>query len=165
MKLTNRTFIVSGGASGLGLATVEDLLDANARAVILDRATPQRTFDAERVLFIQIDITRLEEVARAVIDAVAWTHRTGASLGGVINCAGVGVNESIVDARGKPHSVENWDLHLSVNLTGLFNLTRLVLEHLVRVPREDGDDGERGVVILVSSTAAVRLTFLYSSAF
>jgi NAD(P)-dependent dehydrogenase (short-subunit alcohol dehydrogenase family) len=55
--------------------------------------------------------------------------------------------------------VENWDLHIAVNLTGLFNLTRLVLEHLVRVPPEDGD-GERGVVILVSSTAAVRFSFL-----
>ncbi|KAJ7173479.1 3-hydroxyacyl-CoA dehydrogenase [Mycena filopes] len=154
MKVANRTFIVSGGASGLGLATVKGLLDANARVALLDRATPQETLDAERVLFIQIDITRLEEVARAVTDAVAWSQQTGALLGGVINCAGVGIDEPMVDARGKPHSVETWDLHLAVNLTGLFNLTRLVLEHLVRVPPEDGDDGERGVVILVSSTAA-----------
>ncbi|KAF7345438.1 3-hydroxy-acyl-CoA dehydrogenase [Mycena venus] len=153
MKVANRTFVVSGGASGLGLATVKDLVNANARVVLLDRAEPQETFDTDRVLFIRIDITRLDDVARAVKDAVAWTHRTGAVLGGVINCAGVGVDEAIVDARGKPHSLDNWQHHIDVNLTGPFNLTRLVLEHLVRVPPEDGD-GERGVVILVSSTAA-----------
>jgi len=153
MKVANRTFVVSGGASGLGLATVKDLVDANARVVLLDCADPQETFDTDRVLFIRVDITRLDDVARAVKDAVAWTERTGAFLGGVVNCAGVGRDEAIVDARGKPHSVETWDMHIAVNLTGAFNLTRLVLEHLVRVPPEDGD-GERGVVILVSSTAA-----------
>ncbi|KAJ7483294.1 3-hydroxyacyl-CoA dehydrogenase [Mycena latifolia] len=153
MKVENRTFIVSGGASGLGLATVRDLVEGNARAVIVDRATPQESFTADRVLFIRTDITRVDEVARAVADAVAWTEKTGALLGGVINCAGVGVDEATVDSRGKPHSPENWDLHLAVNLTGTFNLTRLTLEYLVRVPPEEGD-GERGVVILVSSTAA-----------
>ncbi|KAJ7249495.1 putative 3-hydroxyacyl-CoA dehydrogenase [Mycena haematopus] len=150
MKVANRTFVVSGGASGLGLATVKDLVDANARVVILDRAELQETFPTDLVLFIRLDITRLDDVARAVNDAVAWTERTGAYLGGVINCAG---SAQIIDARGKPHSIENWQRHLDVNLTGAFNLTRLVLEHLVRVPPED-DDGERGVVILVSSTAA-----------
>ncbi|KAJ7708981.1 short chain type dehydrogenase [Mycena rosella] len=153
MKVENRTFIVSGGASGLGLATVRDLINANAHAVIVDRATPQESFPADRVLFIRTDITQVEEVARAVADAVAWTEQTGALLGGVINCAGVGFDEATIDARGKPHSPENWDLHLAVNLTGAFNLTRLTLEHLVRVPPEERD-GERGVVILVSSTAA-----------
>ncbi|KAJ7498052.1 3-hydroxyacyl-CoA dehydrogenase [Mycena galericulata] len=136
MKVENRTFIVSGGSSGLGLATVRELVDGKARVVVMDRATLQEVFEAGRVLFIRIDITRADEVVRAVADAVAWTQRTGAVLGGVINCAGVGVDEAIIDARGKPHSAENWDLHLAVNLTGAFNLTRLIL------------------VILVSSTAA-----------
>ncbi|KAJ6457426.1 3-hydroxy-acyl-CoA-dehydrogenase [Mycena vitilis] len=153
MKVENRTFVVSGGASGLGLATVQDLLDAKAWVVILDRAAPQVAFPSDRVLFIRIDITRLDDVARAVTDAVAWTEQTGAILGGVINCAGIGTDEAMIDARGKAHSVENWELHLAVNLTGAFNLTRLVLRHLIRVPPEDGD-GERGVVILVSSNAA-----------
>ncbi|KAJ6617028.1 hypothetical protein B0H10DRAFT_1348780 [Mycena sp. CBHHK59/15] len=153
MKIENRTFIVSGGASGLGLATVRDLVQANARVVIVDRVAPKESFPTERVLFVKTDITRLDEVTRAVADVVAWTAQTGAALGGVINSAGVGANEPTIDAKGKAHSVENWDLHLAVNLTGAFNLTRLVLEHLVRVPPE-GPDGERGVVILVSSTAA-----------
>jgi NAD(P)-dependent dehydrogenase (short-subunit alcohol dehydrogenase family) len=71
------------------------LLEANARIVILDRADPLATFDTDRVLFIRIDITRLDDVARAVKDAVAWTEQTGAVLGGVINCAGLGANEAV----------------------------------------------------------------------
>ncbi|KAF7371083.1 3-hydroxy-acyl-CoA dehydrogenase [Mycena sanguinolenta] len=128
-------------SSGLGLAAVKDLVDADARVVILDRADPQETFETERVLFIRVDITHHDDVALAVKDAVAWTERTGAFLGGMI------------DGRGKPHSIEGWQRHVDINLTGAFNLTRLVLQRLIRVPPED-DDGERGVVILVSSTAA-----------
>nr|GAT56611.1 3-hydroxy-acyl-CoA dehydrogenase [Mycena chlorophos] len=161
MKVANRTFVVSGGSSGLGLATVRGLVDANARVAILDQKTPQETFPPERSLFIQVDITRLEDLQRAVDATVAWTERTGAILGGVIHCAGVGIDEPIIDAKGKAHSVENWERHINVNLTATFNLTRLVLEKLVRVPPEnepgpDGirSDGERGVVILVSSSAA-----------
>ncbi|KAJ6471228.1 hypothetical protein C8R47DRAFT_940408, partial [Mycena vitilis] len=104
---------------------------------------PQATFPSDRVLFIRIDITRLDDVARAVTDAVAWTEQTGAILGGVINCAGNGTDKA----------VRTPEFVTAPNLTGAFNLTRLVLRHLIRVPPEDGD-GERGVVILVSSNAA-----------
>ncbi|KAJ7233090.1 3-hydroxyacyl-CoA dehydrogenase [Mycena rebaudengoi] len=154
MKVENRTFIVSGGSSGLGLATVLALVDAGARVVIVDRTTPSDTFPADAVHFVRTDITRVDEVASAVEAAVAWTAQTKCALGGVINCAGIGINEQIIDGQGKLHSAANWDLHLAVNLTGTFHLTRLALAHLVRVPPEEGADGERGVVILVSSTAA-----------
>ncbi|KAK7031684.1 3-hydroxy-acyl-CoA dehydrogenase, partial [Favolaschia claudopus] len=156
MKVANRTFVVSGGASGLGLATVNDLVEADARVVVLDRADPQEAFEGDHILFIRVDITRLDDLERAVQQTVAWTEKTGALLGGVINCAGVGIHEAArtVDARGeRVHSISNWQLHLDVNLTGTFNLSRLLLEHLVRVPPED-EDGERGVVIMVTSTAA-----------
>ena len=85
---------------------------------------------------------------------------TGAPLGGVINCAGVGTAAKIIDAHGKPHSLDIWEFTIMVNLTGSFNLTRLVLEHLVKVDPEPGSDGERGVVIFVSSAAAVSNLFL-----
>lgn len=48
-----------------------------------------------------------------------------------------------------------WDFALAVNLTGSFNLTRLVLKHLVKIEPEETPDGERGVIIFVSSAAAV----------
>lgn len=86
---------------------------------------------------------------------------TGARLGGVINCAGVGTAGKIIDATGEPHSMDLWDFTIAVNLTGSFNLTRLVLQHLVKVEPEDGEDGERGVVVFVSSAAAVRPLLLH----
>ena len=60
-----------------------------------------------------------------------------------------------IDNKNNPHPLDLWNFTIAVNLTGTFNLTRLVLKHLVHVPPEDGPDGERGVVILVSSAAAV----------
>lgn len=65
----------------------------------------------------------------------------------------------MINAKGKPHGTALWDLTMGTNLTGAFNLTRLALEHLVRVKPEETPDGERGVVILVASEAAVRRVF------
>lgn len=93
MKIVNRTFLISGGSSGLGLATAEDLLTSGAYIAILDLNAPKDSagLDPKRVRFFQIDITKVDEIEKAVDGAVAWTKETGASLGGVINCAGVGV--------------------------------------------------------------------------
>jgi 3-hydroxyacyl-CoA dehydrogenase / 3-hydroxy-2-methylbutyryl-CoA dehydrogenase len=74
----------------------------------------------------------------------------------VINCAGVGTAGKIIDANNEAHDLGIWDFTLDVNLNGTFNLTRLALEHLVKVDPEPTEDGERGVIIFVSSAAAVR---------
>ena len=175
MKVENRTFLVSGGyvlkllfriprtetishcsSSGLGLATVYDLLLQKAFVSIVDRSPPpEALLSSPNLKFYKTDITELSEVASAVNKTVEWTSRSGAPLGGVINCAGVGTAAKIIDAHGQPHSLDIWEFTIAVNLTGSFNLTRLVLEHLVKVDPETGSDGERGVVIFVSSAAAV----------
>lgn len=61
----------------------------------------------------------------------------------------------VVNRKGETHSAVDWDLILAVNLSGSFHLTRLVAKHLVHVPKEDTPDGERGVVIMISSSTAV----------
>ena len=73
----------------------------------------------------------------------------------MINCAGVGTAGKIIDANNEAHTLDLWNFSLDVNLNGAFNLTRLALEHLVKVDPEKTDDGERGVIIFVSSAAAV----------
>jgi NAD(P)-dependent dehydrogenase (short-subunit alcohol dehydrogenase family) len=104
----------------------------------------------------------VDQIERAVQETVAWTKKTGAPLGGVINSAGVGVAAKIIDSQNNPHDLGLWDFALAVNLTGSFNLTRLALKHLVNVPpEEDGADGERGVIIFVSSAAAVSVFPIY----
>ncbi|KII95333.1 hypothetical protein PLICRDRAFT_34176 [Plicaturopsis crispa FD-325 SS-3] len=156
MKIENRTFIISGGSSGLGLATLEDLLRTpRAHVAVVDLSPPPAPYDKDpRVRFFRMDITKLEQVEQAVEDAVKWTEETGAALGGVINCAGVGTAAKIIDAHNEPHSLDLWNFTIAVNLTGTFNLTRLALKHLVRVAPEDTADKERGVVVLVASSAA-----------
>lgn len=169
MKIERRTFIVSGGSvdchlrverlnphsssSGLGLATVQDLLAGKAYVSIVDRAPPPS--DLPCVKYFQTDITQLSEVKDAVEKTVAWTTETGASLGGVINCAGIASGAKIIDVNNDPHSLDLWEYVIAVNLTGTFNLTRLALKQLVKISPENGPDGERGVIIMVSSAAAV----------
>jgi len=135
---------------------VHDLLAKNAYVSILDRSTPpDELISSKNVKFFKTDIAALAQVVSAVNNTVEWASSTGAPLGGVINCAGVGTAAKIIDAHGKPHSLDLWEFAIAVNLTGSFNLTRLVLEHLVKVEPEAGRDGERGVVIFVASAAAV----------
>lgn len=107
-----------------------------------------------------MDITKDSEVSSAVENTVAWTRRSGATLGGVINCAGIATAAKIIDAHGNPHSLDLWNFAIAVNLTGSFNLSRLVCKHLIEVAPE-GEDAERGVVIFVASSAAVSDTALY----
>ncbi|KAF8211119.1 3-hydroxy-acyl-CoA-dehydrogenase [Mycena galopus ATCC 62051] len=164
-KEFRKVFISSDRSSGLGLATVHDLISADAYVSIVDRSPPPTDLPTSKVKYFETDITKVEQIELAVDATVKWTVTTNAPLGGVINCAGVGTAAKIIDAHNEPHSLDLWDFtlavnlteswqrHVDINLTGAFNLTRLVLKHLIRVPPEDGD-GERGVVILVSSVAA-----------
>ncbi|KAK1224652.1 hypothetical protein PQX77_012397 [Marasmius sp. AFHP31] len=160
MKINNRTFIISGGSSGLGLATARDILSSKGYVAILDRKPfPNVSGDelepsTSRLLYINVDITDVAKVSDAVETVASWTHRTGARLGGVINCAGIGTPELLVSSKGVPHSQSHWDRIVGVNLHGTFHLTRFAAKHLVLVPPEETPDRERGVVIMVSSTVA-----------
>jgi len=156
MKVENRTFIVSGGSSGLGLSTVSCILQEKGYVAILDLKQPDSTaigVASSRVKFWELDITQVEGIIKVVDEVVSWTQQTGAVLGGIINCAGVGTAAKIIGAKGQPHSLDVWNFAIDVNLTGTFNLTRIACEHLVKVPPE-GPDGERGVVVMVASSAA-----------
>ncbi|GAW04506.1 3-hydroxyacyl- dehydrogenase [Lentinula edodes] len=183
MRISNRTFVISGGSSGLGLATVQELLRCNAYVAVLDLSpiSAELVSDVEtcssddtsqnpRVLYIETDVTQEDRVESAVDRIVEWTKLTGAHLGGVINGAGIALAELTINRRGEPHSTRTWDRVLGINLTGTFYLTRLVAKHLVTVPREyeleetarereEGmvmkvSDGERGVIVMIASTVA-----------
>ncbi|KAG6910068.1 hypothetical protein DXG01_013518 [Tephrocybe rancida] len=155
MKIENRTFIISGGSSGLGLAAAQDFLDGGAYIAVLDVSPlPAALPPSNRCLFLRTDLRELTQIEDAVKRVVTWTQETGAELGGVVNSAGLGRNELMINAKGKPHGTDLWDLTMDINAAGSFNLTRLALEHLVQVRPEDTPDGERGVIILVASEAA-----------
>jgi len=166
MKIENRTFLVSGGAAGLGLATVRMLLQANAYVSILDIGTPPEPIldpssatstsspPNSRVLFHRVDVGNVDDIEKAVEKTVEWTKETGAPLGGVVSSAAIGVAELIINSKGEPHTAKSWEKTLDVNLHGVFHLTRFTLKHLVRQPAERTEDGERGVVVMIASSAA-----------
>lgn len=137
------------------------MVRSNAYIAILDRSPAPADLPPSHVKYFQTEITEVDQIERAVEQTIAWTKETGAALGGVINCAGVGTAAKIIDAQGEPHSLDLWNYTLAVNLTGTFNLTRLALKHMVKVQPEDGADGERGVVIFVSSAAAVSFSQIH----
>jgi len=156
MKIENRTFIVSGGSSGLGFAAVEYILREKGYVAILDLKQPDEITIGPaqgRVKFLELDVTQVEDIIGVVEEVVSWAKQTGALLGGIINCAGVGTAAKIIGADGQPHSLDVWNFVMDVNLSGTFNLTRIACQYLVKVPPE-APDGERGVVIMVASSAA-----------
>jgi phosphoribosylaminoimidazolecarboxamide formyltransferase/IMP cyclohydrolase len=166
-------------SSGLGLSTVESILEEKGYVAILDLKQPDAAAigpTQSKVKFYELDVRQVENIVKVLEQVVSWTKQTGALLGGIINCAGVGtaakVSEAVpftdtyslatqmIGADGQPHPLDVWNFAMDVNLTGTFNLTRLACKHLITVPPED-PDGERGVVVMVASSAAVRsLSFL-----
>ncbi|KZS94378.1 putative 3-hydroxyacyl-CoA dehydrogenase [Sistotremastrum niveocremeum HHB9708] len=154
MKIANRTFIVSGGSSGLGLATVQALHESGAFISVLDLRMPDGGFDGfSRVAFFKVDVTKVDQIQDAIDKTIEWAKSTRAPLGGVITCAGIAMLAKMVKSDGTPHPLKAWNKILDVNLNGTFNLARLTCQHLIKVDPE-GSDEERGVIIMVSSSEA-----------
>ncbi|KAK2784928.1 hypothetical protein FQN53_008114 [Emmonsiellopsis sp. PD_33] len=168
MKTEGRTFVVSGGSSGLGLATTLTLLSAGANVSILDINPPPPTAsplltNPARTLYTKTDVSRTASLQHAISSTLTWINTaTHFPLGGVICCAGIGYGERALPRQDpnnstsdavKTMSIEAFDRVIAINLRGTVDLIRLVLPHIAAVEPE-GDDGERGVVVVVSSVAA-----------
>jgi NAD(P)-dependent dehydrogenase (short-subunit alcohol dehydrogenase family) len=118
-----KTYIITGGVSGLGLATAQLLYSQGANVSLFDRnddlandVIPANFTDASRVLFCKVDITDEGNVKSAVADTVA---RFG-SLHGVVNSAGIGSAMTTVNGKGKTHSSKVFDYVVKINLMGSF---------------------------------------------
>ncbi|MGW6458880.1 SDR family NAD(P)-dependent oxidoreductase [Streptomyces sp. NPDC055078] len=143
MEFTNRTFLVTGGASGLGEATAVALLNRGARVVVADlRGEPPHG-----AVFVPTDVTDEAQVAAAVATA---TEQPGV-FAGAVNCAGVAIAEKVLDKDG-PHPQDAFAHVLAVNLGGTFNVIRLAAQALR--DNEPGPGGERGVIVNTASIAA-----------
>jgi NAD(P)-dependent dehydrogenase (short-subunit alcohol dehydrogenase family) len=143
------TAVVTGGASGLGEATVRRLAGEGAGVVILDlQAARGEALAAElgnRVRFAAADVTDEDQV-RAALDVA---EETG-TIRVVVNCAGIGTAGRIVGRNGL-FPLDQFRRIVDVNLTGTFNVMRLAAE---RMMRNEPADGERGVIVMTASVAA-----------
>jgi NAD(P)-dependent dehydrogenase (short-subunit alcohol dehydrogenase family) len=142
---------VTGGASGLGRATVERVVAGGGRAAILDlERSPGVEVAAglgAAALFTPADVTNAEQVATALDGAL---QRFGA-IHAVVNCAGVAIAEKTLSRRG-PHDLASFTFVIQVNLIGTFNVIRLAVERMGK--NTPGEDGERGVIVNTASVAA-----------
>lgn len=151
MDIEGVAALVTGGASGLGEATVRRLHAAGVACTIFDRNA-----DAGRDLAGQLgagaqcvggDVTNPEDVGEAV-EAAAGSG----PLRVAVNCAGIGWAGRTVSRDGAPHDLETFKTVVAVNLVGTFNVMRLAAASMAG--NEPLDDGERGLVVNTASVAA-----------
>ncbi len=150
MEIEKKTFIVTGGASGLGEATARMIVRRSGRVVLADVNPAGNAIAAElgeSACFVATDVTSEEDGVRAVETAKA---KFG-GVHGLVNCAGIAPSERIAGRNG-PHRLESFTRAISINLVGTFNMLRLASAAMIE--NEPMADGERGVIINTASVAA-----------
>ena len=150
MKIEGSGAVVSGGASGLGEATVRRLHEAGAQVVIADVNPEKGEPLAEElgIAFVQCDV-REEDQVQAAVDKAAEAER---GLRIAVSCAGTGIPVKVASSKG-PHPLDAFKVIIDINLVGTFNLMRLAAFKMLSETEPD-EEGERGVVINTASVAA-----------
>jgi NAD(P)-dependent dehydrogenase (short-subunit alcohol dehydrogenase family) len=152
VELTGASALVTGGASGLGAATVRALAAGGAQVVVLDLDDTKGEQVAKEVggRYVRADVTDEEQVTAAVDTAVEL-----APLRVLVSCAGVGMAMRTIGRDGSYESAHRLDVFtkvVAVNLVGTFNAIRLAASAMSRNEPDEG--GERGVVVSTASIAA-----------
>jgi NAD(P)-dependent dehydrogenase (short-subunit alcohol dehydrogenase family) len=151
MNINNKTFLVTGGASGLGFSTAKMIIENGGNAVLVDIndvAGEQAELDlGKNTKYIKTDVCSEEQVQNAIDNAI----KIFGGLYGVINCAGMGPAMRVVGKNGV-HSLEYFSKVININLIGTFNVIRLATN--VMQNNEPNEEGERGIIINTASVAA-----------
>lgn len=151
MRIEGISALVTGGASGLGLATTRELLDRGAAVTIVDLPSSDRELVAkelgERVRFVAADVTDEDQV-QAALDAAQEFGPVRA----LVHCAGRGGDRvRIIDKERRPGPLDTFEQVLKVNLVGTYNVLRLAA---ATMSGNDELDGDRGACVLTASVAA-----------
>jgi NAD(P)-dependent dehydrogenase (short-subunit alcohol dehydrogenase family) len=150
MEIKDAVAVVTGGASGLGLATTKRLLDAGAQVVVLDLRGEEAVAElGDRARFVHADVTD-EDAVGSALDAAE-------SLGPLrinVNCAGIG-NAIKTLSKDGPFPLDGFKKVIGINLIGTFNVLRLAAERIAKTePIGPETSPERGVIINTASVAA-----------
>jgi NAD(P)-dependent dehydrogenase (short-subunit alcohol dehydrogenase family) len=151
MKIEGKSALVSGGASGLGAATVRLLVRCGARVVIADVNEQAGKVLAQELgasaAFVKMDVTNEKDVQNAVEETV---KRHG-GLHIAVSTAGIGVAEKLLGKNG-PHDLDRFVRVLRVNLIGTFDILRRAAQAMTA--NQPDEDGHRGVMVATASIAA-----------
>jgi len=157
MEIHGAVALITGGASGLGLATARLLHEAGAIVVIVDlpHSAGEAVAAEHGLVFLAADVADADQVQLAVNTAAGF-----GPLRIVVACAGIATGGRVV-GRGGPLPLEDFERVIRVNLTGTFNVIRLAAAAMAQTepladPIGPGDatGGERGVIITTASVAA-----------
>ena len=149
MQITDASALVTGGASGLGLATARRLAAMGASVTIVDLPNSAGAEVAAELggTFAPADVTDPVQVAAAVEAA------SGAGpLRVVVNCAGIAPPAKVLDREGVPTPLADFERIVRVNLIGTYNVLAQASAAMART--EAGEDGGRGVIVNTASVAA-----------
>jgi len=151
MKIEKSTAIITGGASGLGQATAEELYSAGANVVIADFNEEKGKAVAEklggRAVFAPMDVTNSAQVQAAVDLAAGKFGR----LDIAVNCAGTAVAIRTLSKAG-PHNLDLFRKVVEINLIGTYDVIRLAAQKMAA--NDPNELGERGVIVNTASVAA-----------
>ena len=151
MRIEDSVFLVTGGGSGLGLASARELVAQGARVLLLDINAEAGAKAAaelgERARFLRADISSEADGRAAVEEAL----QAFGAVHGLVNCAGVAPAEKVIGRNGA-HGLLFFFRTIEINLIGTFNMLRLAAEAMAR--NEPNEGGERGVIINTASVAA-----------
>jgi NAD(P)-dependent dehydrogenase (short-subunit alcohol dehydrogenase family) len=149
MELAGVAAIVTGGASGLGAATVRRLAAAGAKVVVADLQDEKGEALANEVggAFVHADVTNSDQVSAAVAVAVE-----AGPLRAVVNCAGIGPPARTLNRDGSPHDLDHFRTVIEINLIGTFNVIRLAAVEMAKT--DPLADGQRGAIVNTASVAA-----------
>ncbi len=155
MKIREVSAVITGGASGLGLATVREFLEKGARVSIFDLENPNfeslaiklnQDFD-NRLLVFSVDVTD----SNSVIVALGASIKRFGKINALVNCAGVAIAKKTTGKEGA-HPLDLYQKVIDVNLVGTFNMVRL---SAIEMEKNELDErGERGCIINTASVAA-----------
>lgn len=152
MEIVETRAVVTGGASGLGEATVRHIVKAGGKAVIFDLNDERaqglvEELGEEQVVYMATDVTDAAQVETNIAAAVELFG----SINAVINCAGIATPGKVV-SKGDPLSLETFAKVIQVNLIGSFNVLRVAAAAMQK--NSPNESGERGIIISTASVAA-----------
>ena len=148
MQISGQGALITGGASGLGLATARRLSAAGAHVTIIDLASSKGAEVADELggLFVAADVTSADDVRDAVAAAQA-----AAPLRVVVNCAGIAPPAKVLDREGNPAVLADFERIVRINLVGTFNV---ISQASALIAKNDLLQEERGVIVNTASVAA-----------